>query len=569
MLKKIRFKNLKIGWKFGVSLVLIFILFGISTTIVFDSLRTIDEKMTVLNNRGDRSIMLTEMGSLISEKGIRISNYAKNGSQATIDEYNAQNENFNRLATEIEQSMNTQSQKEMYTQIVNSNDLLNSLFLDNLVPAVEKGDENIVNLFLSQSNNYRTEIVDYLEKLRTQVNDERTLAIEEAGESQKSAVLVLLISTVLSILIGGVLVFIISRVISRSLNKVVAMSNQIADGDLTVNALDYNGNDEIGRLAIAMNKMSANLRNVIQQVADVSGTVSIHSEELMQSTNEVRDGGEQIASTMQELSSGAESQASSATALNEMMEDFNQKIDEANKHGVDVGNSSEAILTMTEEGQVLMNQSVSQMDSIHERVAVAVQNVKGLNEETKKISKLVQVIQEIAEQTNLLSLNAAIEAARAGEHGKGFAVVATEVRKLSEQVSNSVGEITNIVKAIAGNSNDVVYSLEASFKEVENGTNQIQVTGKTFGKINESVTDMAAKIQGISVNLHDIAKNSIEMSKSVEEIAAVAEQSAAGVEQAAASTEQSSATMEEIAGSAEELANLAEKLNGQVNNFRF
>ncbi|WP_407638893.1 methyl-accepting chemotaxis protein [Bacillus niameyensis] len=457
----------------------------------------------------------------------------------------------------------------MYTQIVNSNDLLNSLFLDNLVPAVEKGDENIVNLFLSQSNNYRTEIVDYLEKLRTQVNDERTLAIEEAGESQKSAVLVLLISTVLSILIGGVLVFIISRVISRSLNKVVAMSNQIADGDLTVNALDYNGNDEIGRLAIAMNKMSANLRNVIQQVADVSGTVSIHSEELMQSTNEVRDGGEQIASTMQELSSGAESQASSATALNEMMEDFNQKIDEANKHGVDVGNSSEAILTMTEEGQVLMNQSVSQMDSIHERVAVAVQNVKGLNEETKKISKLVQVIQEIAEQTNLLSLNAAIEAARAGEHGKGFAVVATEVRKLSEQVSNSVGEITNIVKAIAGNSNDVVYSLEASFKEVENGTNQIQVTGKTFGKINESVTDMAAKIQGISVNLHDIAKNSIEMSKSVEEIAAVAEQSAAGVEQAAASTEQSSATMEEIAGSAEELANLAEKLNGQVNNFRF
>src|SRR5690625_4595817 len=116
-----------------------------------------------------------------------------------------------------------------------------------------------------------------------------------------------------------------------------------------------------------------------------------------------------------------------------------------------------------------MSQSVEQMKRIDLIVSNAVEQVRGLDQKSDEISKLIQVVKDIADQTNLLALNAAIEAARAGEHGKGFAVVADEVRKLAEGVTRSVLEITSIVNSIQKETDDVVSSLNNGYKEVKGG----------------------------------------------------------------------------------------------------
>jgi len=110
-----------------------------------------------------------------------------------------------------------------------------------------------------------------------------------------------------------------------------------------------------------------------------------------------------------------------------------------------------------------METSVKQMKQIDSIIADAVQKVQNLEENSNEISNLTLVIKDIADQTNLLSLNAAIEAARAEEHGKGFAVVADEVKKLSEQVSSSVGEITTIVSTIQSETKTVVTTLNSGY----------------------------------------------------------------------------------------------------------
>ncbi|MBP0596938.1 methyl-accepting chemotaxis protein [Herbaspirillum sp. LeCh32-8] len=71
-----------------------------------------------------------------------------------------------------------------------------------------------------------------------------------------------------------------------------------------------------------------------------------------------------------------------------------------------------------------------------------------LQEKSRRIHGITEVISEIAARTNLLALNAAIEAARAGEQGRGFAVVAGEVRQLAQRTKEATDDIGVMVRAI-------------------------------------------------------------------------------------------------------------------------
>ncbi|MYL50799.1 HAMP domain-containing protein [Halobacillus litoralis] len=371
-----------------------------------------------------------------------------------------------------------------------------------------------------------------------------------------------------SIIIGIAFALVIANRITNPIKKVVERMKQISKGDISQEPVHVKSKDEIGQLADATNDMQRSLNEVIQSVSFTSDRVSGQSEALTQSAYEVREGSEQIASTMQELSSGAESQANGATHLSDQMRTFGEKIQEADASGEAISETSNEVLAMTDKGRESMQRAVAQMHAIDSIVKESTEKVKGLDLQSKEISKLVRVIEDIADQTNLLSLNAAIEAARAGEHGKGFAVVADEVRKLAEQVTSSVGDITGIVEGIQKETGSVVTSLETGNMEVDQGSKQMKETGAAFDGINRSVSEMVAKIQNISAHLKEVAENSMQMNHSIEEIASITEESAAGVEQAAASAQQSNSSMEEVSQTAEDLSNLAEQLNEQVRRFK-
>ncbi|MFC4320458.1 methyl-accepting chemotaxis protein [Litchfieldia salsa] len=561
-------KNFNIGKKYGLVMAIIFLLFGMSTIYVTKLITEIGDNVEALDRRADRAMNIAEMNNLTQSMGLRISNFVHYSTKTYISEYEGYLSQFDSIAEEIKPEMDKEEQITLFNQMVTVNVSINQKFTQVIIPAVEASDYVTAKRAAKEVELLQLEAASVLDMLRELVNQESQLAVDQVEESQRVTLFTLVISMVVSIIIGTILLLLLSKIITRNLNEVVEVSNKIANGDLTIQNIEYNGKDEIGRIAFAMNTMSVNLREMIQQIFDISETVNNQSEILTLSANEVKVGTEQVASTMQEIASGTELQADHVSKLSFMMGTFTEKVSEANENGEHIYMSSRNVLGMTEDGTSLMDASIKQMTKIDEIVNQAVQKVKGLDKQSLEISKLVSVIKGIADQTNLLALNAAIEAARAGEHGKGFAVVADEVRKLSEQVRLSVNDITIIVKSIQGETDVVTESLKSGYTEVEEGTNQIITTGKTFNQISQAVTNMVTNIQTVTEHLSNFSTTSQEMNNSIQEIAAISQESAAGVEEISATTEQSSSSMEEVANNARELTELSERLKEVVGKFK-
>ncbi|EGF93145.1 methyl-accepting chemotaxis protein MCP signaling domain protein [Asticcacaulis biprosthecium C19] len=136
-----------------------------------------------------------------------------------------------------------------------------------------------------------------------------------------------------------------------------------------------------------------------------------------------------------------------------------------------------------------------------------------LDEATKRIVEIVDLIQSITGQINLLALNATIESARAGEAGKGFAVVANEVKQLATATGRATSEITLNIDNIREVSQDVIQVLHAISRGVDT-VDQIAVSISSAVEEQSVVTaDIAANMSTASMNTDRISHNVEDMSR--------------------------------------------------------
>lgn len=383
----------------------------------------------------------------------------------------------------------------------------------------------------------------------------------------------MLTTLILSIIVLAIILFIISFFWAGTLSKPILLVADYIDHfakghfEEVISQKLAKRRDELGRLAKSLVIMQESVQKMIQKVHGSANAVNEQSILLESTANEAKLGTEQIAATVEEMSGGAQEQAGTANKIALAVENLNRLLQDANQNANGLQESSDIVLETVKQGSLQMEASVQQMQIIDELVQKSVEKMQGLDDKAQEISKLIQVINAIADQTNLLSLNAAIEAARAGEVGRGFAVVAEEVRKLAEQVSHSVTEITGIVTGLQHESKSVTEALHDGFNKVREGTNQIRVTGTSLQGINGEISQMVNGILLVHSALQNIAQNSSEIETAVEQVAAVAEESSAAMEETAASVQMQNDSIEHVANNAQLLLNLAQELREDVNSF--
>ena len=280
----------------------------------------------------------------------------------------------------------------------------------------------------------------------------------------------------------------------------------LAEGDLT-QTMRGSFQGAFAELQQNVNSTFATLQATMREVRETAEGFHGNTNELRAASDDLSKRTEQQAAALEETSA----------ALDEITAVVNNSTERAQEASVMV---SEAKDDAGKSGVVVRN---------------AVDAMGRIEQASREISQIINVIDEIAFQTNLLALNAGVEAARAGEAGKGFAVVAQEVRELAQRSATAAKDIKGLITK--------------SGDEVHVGVKLVQATG-------EALSQIERRVNAINDHIHSIATAAKEQSTGLKEVNTAVNQMDQVTQQNAAMVEETSAATHKLSGEADGLVRL-------------
>jgi len=387
---------------------------------------------------------------------------------------------------------------------------------------------------LNNSEAVNTVLNRLLEINTQQSHDTNQQAADQYDSAFNLVIVLLVIATALTLLLAWLLTNSITQPIANALGA----AEQIAEGDLT-RPITVDGQDEAGRLLLAMSKMQDKLRDTLQRISGSATQLASAAEELNSVTDESARG----------LTRQNNEIEQAATAVNEMT----SAVEEVARNAVSTSEASKNATTSAGDGRDLVQETVSAIERMSADVQSTATLIGDLANESRDIGKVLDVIRGLADQTNLLALNAAIEAARAGEAGRGFAVVADEVRALAHRTQQSTSEIERMIGSIQSGTEHAVDSMRNSTERAESTLNIARGAGMSLDTINSTIVEINERNLVIASAAEEQAQVAREVDRNLVNIRDLSVQSATGANQTSAASN--------------ELSRLAVDLNTLVGRF--
>ena len=304
-------------------------------------------------------------------------------------------------------------------------------------------------------------------------------SLQEVTATQYKMTFTILAIAVTTLLLALFCTFILAKKITGPLENLNLIVAKVAKGDLT-SSVELDSSDEIGLLAKNFNIMLFHLRELVNQVHNLSQTLAAASQQLTANADQSVNTSNQVSSSINTVAKGAQQQLLAVGNATENVSQVSVNLQQVAKNANTMADSSVQAAEKARSGGKSIGDAVSQMSQIENTVNSSAKIISELGDRSNEIGQIVDAISALASQTNLLALNAAIEAARAGEQGRGFAVVAEEVRKLAEQSQEAAKKIAVLIGEIQANTSQAVTAMTAGTNEVRIGANVVNAAGVAF-----------------------------------------------------------------------------------------
>lgn len=385
-----------------------------------------------------------------------------------------------------------------------------------------------VNELEQTQGEFNTQLSQFALRLEQMTQTAVTVTENEEQDAIYGLIVISSIALILGLVIGIAFSQYIVRSIMRLRNAAAMMESGNFSRELTVES-----KDELGELTISMNQMALTLSKTVGQVIGRS---------------------EEIASMVTELNAVAENNRKAILSQQEDTDQVATSMTQMAATITEVASSAESASYSSGQAESRVKESCAVVDAsekiAQQLVASAQQSsqlIQQLQASTGKILNFVSVVDAIAGQTNLLALNASIEAARAGEQGRGFAVVADEVRALATRSQTATQEISELIQTLVLDAKSAVDS---------------------FGKNELQIKDSSLLVNQIKQNLFEISDALTQLSQANAQVATASEEQAVTAEDISQRINTIRDSGESVLSSAFETAKASESLSQQANSLR-
>jgi methyl-accepting chemotaxis protein len=242
-----------------------------------------------------------------------------------------------------------------------------------------------------------------------------------------------------------------------------------------------------------------NFNTAVKSLRTLIGSVA-------ESASRLRTGSDEIAQASEDLARRTESNAASLEETSAAITQMNQRLRATASGAQRTVDRADGAMKSVASGRCTTDEAVQAMTRV--------------SESAKGIDSVIEGLDKIAFQTRVLAMNAAVEAGRAGEAGRGFAVVADLVSALAMRAEEEAGRARD--------------QLTATQADIVTAVDRVQGVDNALLNISNDVDEVHKLLAGIATDNQAQSMAIVEISAAVSAMDQATQQNAAMVEETSA-----------------------------------